>query len=189
VEGERESAVVAETNAELAATAREWLAAGRSGDTDAHYLARLQDAYVRALPSWSRWNRHFRVLVEDYLRMDRTQIAWANLARCRVSIDRGSKQRAAEASLTRLCQRQFPMSGLVDAIRPVAVLVAVLQARPGGDIVSSWKSPSCSPLVFAWQGQSGHDRHNTARDARPLREWAPEMATAVRIATRDLADR
>lgn len=179
-EGERGNRVVYETNAELAATARRWVASGRSGESDAAYLQGLRDAYERALPAWTRWNRHFRVLVEDYLGLDRTQIAWANLAKCRVSIDRGAKQRAAEAVLTRLCQRQFPMSALVEAIEPVAVLVAVLHARPGGDIVTSWSSPSWSPLVFTWQGQSGHDRHNTAPGARPLRDWAPAMADAVR---------
>jgi hypothetical protein len=53
--------------------------------------------------------------------MDRTQIAYTNLAKCRVSIDRGARQRAAEAVLTRLCQRDYPMADLVEAIRPVAV--------------------------------------------------------------------
>lgn len=174
--------VIADTNRELVDVSRRWLGRGRSAENDHQYLDGLRSAYVRALPSWSRWKRHFRPLVEDYLEMDRTQIAYANLAKCRVSIDRGARQRAAEAVLTRLCQRAYPMADLLDAIRPVAVLVAVLQARPGGDIVTTWSSPAWAPLVYAWQGQSGHDRHNTAPGARPLREWAPEMAAEVRAA-------
>jgi len=114
--------------------------------------------------------------------MDLTQIAWTNLAKCRVSIDRGARQRAAESTLTRLCQRQFPAKAVVEAIRPGAVLTAVLQAGRGGDVVGSWDSPSWSPLVWAWQGRSGHDRHNTAPGARRLSEWAPEMAEKVRAA-------
>lgn len=174
--------VIASTDREFIDVARAWLRSGRSAASDAEYLDGLRAAYVRALPSWSRWKRHFRPLVEDYLGMDRTQIAWANLAKCRVSIDRGSKQRAAEGVLTPMCQRQYPMADLVEASRPVAVLVAVLQARPGGDIVRSWSSQTCSPVVYTWQGQSGHDRHNTAPGARPLRQWAPEMAEQVRAA-------
>jgi hypothetical protein len=167
------------TDRQLVASAREWRDAGRSPATDAKYLEDLRRAHEDALPMWSRWKRHFRPLIEDCLGMDRTQIAWTNLAKCRVSLDRGPKQRAAEGKLTRLCQRAFPMNELVEAIRPVAVLVAVLRAGPDGDIVTRWSSPSCSPLVFSWQGQSGHDRHNTDPEARPLREWAPEMAREI----------
>jgi hypothetical protein len=78
------------------------------------------------------------------------------------------------------------MHELVEAIRPVAVLVAVLRAGTDGDLVTRWSSPSCSPLVFSWQGQSGHDRHNTDPEARPLQQWAPEMA---RVVKRTLAKR
>jgi len=181
-EGEKADPRIVRTNRQLAESAREWLAVGRSEDADDRYLDRLRTAYAEALPAWSRWQRHFRTLVEDYLQMDQAQIAWTNLAKCRVSIDRGAKQRAAEVQLTRLCQQTFPVADLVEAIRPRVVLVAVLGAVKPGEIVSSWSSPSCSPLVYAWQGQSGHDRHNTAPGARPLSEWAPEMANSVRAA-------
>ena len=180
LEVERRNPVIARTNADLIACAREWISAGRSEESDERYLDRLRNAHEDALPEWDRWRRHFRTLVEDYLGMSRSEIAWANLAKCLVSIDRGSKQRAAEGVLTRLCQREFPMSELVQAIRPAVVLVAVLHARPGGDIVRTWDAPGWSPLVFTWQGQSGHDRHNTKPGARRLSEWAPEMAARVR---------
>lgn len=182
---ERSNPVIARTNAELAAGAREWLASGRSEAADERYLRQLQATYKTALPAWSRWNRHFRTLIEDYLEMDRSEIAWVNVAKCRVSINRGARQRAAEAELTRLCQRQFPMSELVEAIRPVAVLIAGLHAGREGGIVSSWDSASASPMVFAWQAQSGHDRHNTAPGRRKLSEWAPSMAAEVRSAFAD----
>lgn len=177
---ERRDRTIGRTNAELATSAREWLAGGRSEPGDSRYLGRVRSAYEEALPQWARWQRHYRTLVEDYLGMSSTQIAWSNLAKCRVSIDRGPKQRSAEAALTRLCQSAFPIDRLIEAIRPVVVLVAVLNAKAGGGIVSSWESASCSPIVYTWQGQSGHDRHNTAPGARPLREWAPEMARRVK---------
>jgi len=177
----RDDGSVAErTDAELVAGAREWLTTGRSPTSDAGYLESLRSSYQQALPTWSRWQRHYRTLVEDYLGLDIGQIAWANLAKCRVAIDRGSAQRSAEGKLTRLCQRQFPAADLIEVLRPAAVLVAVLRARPGGGIVTSWGSESCAPLVFAWQGQSGHDRHNTAPGARRLAEWAPEAAAQIR---------
>jgi hypothetical protein len=138
--------------------------------------------YEEALPEWGRWRRHFKALVESYLEMDLTQIAWANLAKCRVSLELGPRQRAAEAPLQRLCQKAFPVSELVEAIRPTLVLVASLNAREGGPIVRTWRSESCAPLVFTWQGQSGHDRHNTAAGARPLSVWAPAMVAAARSA-------
>lgn len=111
----RDDGSVAErTDAELVAGARKWLTTGRSPTSDAGYLESLRSSYQQALPTWSRWQRHYRTLVEDYLGLD----------------IRGSE--------------------------------------------------SCAPLVFAWQGQSGHDRHNTAPGARRLAEWAPEAAAQIR---------
>lgn len=181
--------MIAQTNAELAEGARSWLASDRSPQADARYLERLRSAYEHALPRWPRWQRRFRTLIEDHLGMSPREIAWTNLAKCPVSIDRGSRVRAAERELTRLCQRAFPTAQLVEAIRPAAVLVAVLAGREGGDIVATWRSPSCSPLVWSWQGQSGHDRHNTAPWARRLAEWASEMAAAVRRPAGETAGR
>jgi hypothetical protein len=172
----------AQLDAELVAAHRDWLASERGLAADARFLSRLRVAYEGSLPFWPRWRRHFRPLVEVYLGMDPTEIAWTNLAKCRVAIHLGSRQRSAESRLTRLCQGAFPVSAVVEAIRPVAVLVAVLAARPGSGIVSSWSSDSCQPLVYTWQGQSGHDRHNTDPDRRPFSEWAPEAAAQIRSA-------
>lgn len=130
--------MIAQTNAELEEGARSWLASDRSPQADARYLERLRSAYEHALPRWPRWQRRFRTLIEDHLGMSPREIAWRNLAKCRVSIDRGSRVRAAERELTRLCQRAFPTAQLVEAIRPAAVLVAVLAGRDGGDIVATW---------------------------------------------------
>ena len=93
--------------------------------------------------------------------VDATQIARTNLAKCRVAIHRVPVSGRPESRLTRLCQGPFPVSALVEAIRPVAVRVAVLGARPGAGIVDTLASDRCLPLVYAWQGRSGHDRHNT----------------------------
>lgn len=175
--------VLRETNAALISSARRWLASGRSDESDSFYIESVRRAYEEGLPHWRRWRRHFRILVEKYLGLKISEIAWANLAKCRVPIDRGDAARRAEAKLTRICQVEFvPMSDLVDKIRPIAVLVSVLRAGRGGDIVTSWDGQHCSPRVYAWQGQSGHDRHNTHPEARPLHDWAPEMAADVRKA-------
>ncbi len=183
-EDEARNSVIRRTNTQMVNAHRRWLQRGRSRDEDRTYLEAVRGAYEDALPHWSRWKRHFRSLVQDYLGISRTDIAWANLAKCRVAIHLGSRIRTAEAKLTRLCQQEFsPVSQLVDAIRPGLVLTCVLHAKVGGGIVSSWESRSTSPIVFSWQGQSGHDRHNTDPDARQLREWAPRMAAAYRART------
>lgn len=176
-----ESATLRTNNAKIFQVTREWIKNGRSRGNDALYLESIRSAYENALPKWPRWTRHFKSLVVDYLKMDVTEVIWTNLAKCRVPIDRGSKARQAEARLTRLCQRKFiPMREIVDIVRPTAVLVCVLNAGQNGDIVDSWDGERCRPLVYSWQGQSGHDRHNTHPERRKLHEWAPEMAREVR---------
>ena len=83
---------------------RRWLQRGRSRDEDRTYLEAVRGAYEDALPHWSRWKRHFRSLVQDYLGISRTDIAWANLAKCRVAIHLGSRICTAPGSLdTHLC--------------------------------------------------------------------------------------
>ena len=186
-EDEARNPVSRRTNRELIDAHRTWVQHGRSPEGDRVYLERVRRAYEDALPQWNRWKRHFRWLVQDCLGLNRTEIAWTNLAKCRVAIHLGNRIRTSEAKLTRLCQREFaPVSELVEAIRPGLVLTCVLHAGRCGDIVSSWDSASMSPLVFPWQGQSGHDRHNTAPGARRLREWAPEMVSAYRARTESI---
>ena len=183
-EDEACDSVTRRANAELVRAHRRWAQRGRSRDEDRDYLAAVRVAYEDALPHWGRWKRHFCSLVEDHLCMSRREIAWTNLAKCRVPIHRGSRDRTAEAKLTRLCQSEFaPVSELVEAIRPSLVLCCVLYAAGGDDIVSSWDSPSASPLVYCWQGQSGHDLHNTDPNRRRLAEWAPEMVRAYEART------
>lgn len=168
---------VGATNAQLIAAHRRWLSEGRSAEEDALFLESIRQTYVDALPHWRRWTRHFRTLVEHHLGLKRTEIAWTNLAKCRLAVHRGN--RSAETELTRLCQMEFaPMAELIEAIRPELVLVAVLNATSGGGIVSTWNSPSTSPLVYSWHGQSGHDRHNRDPRRRKLSEWAPGMVAA-----------
>lgn len=153
---------------------------GRSKKNDAKYLEEVRKAYEIGLPHWSRYRRHFKTLIEDYLKLEITDIAWANLAKCRVPIDKGNVARKAEQRLTKLCQEEFaPLGRLVNRLRPVAVLLAVLKAGSNGNIVE-WNTSEWNPLVYSWQGQSGHDRHNTDPEARRLTEWAQEMALQVK---------
>ncbi len=181
IEREKKYPVIRRTNANLYNLTQKWIKKGRSSRKDAQYLKSAQICYEEALPNWPRWRRHFRTLVEDYLNMNVTNIAWTNLAKCRVSIDRGQKARTSESNLTRLCQRHFiPIRAIVDILQPVVILVSVLDAGRGGSIVESWDGQSCSPLVYSWQGQSGHDRHNADPRARRLHDWAPDMVREVR---------
>ena len=172
--------VNAATDGELVSVTRSWLTEGRSAASESATCTGC------GRPTFARFRRG-RGGGGTSARWSRTTSAWI-ARRSRTPILRSvacrstaaPNTRAAEATLTRLCQRAYPIAELAEALRPAAVLVAVLGGRPGGDIVSRWSSPTWSPLVYAWQGQSGHDRHNTAPGARPLHEWAPEMVEEVR---------
>jgi hypothetical protein len=171
---EQRQPVIARTNAMLVEATRRWRATGRGPAADAAYLAAIRTAYEEALPAWKRWQRHFRPLVEDHLGLDHTQVAYANLAKCRVPLSR------SESKVTKLCQRAFPMTQLVEAIRPQAALVAVLHAGAGGNIVSTWRSAHADPVVVSWFGRTGHDQHNTDPHRRKFEDWAPEAAKLIR---------
>ena len=154
----------------LVSSVRGWLRRGRSTSSDRKFLLSAQDEYEKWLPSWDRWNAHFRDFVSG-LGLDKTQIAWANLAKCRVAID----QRSAVDRVIRLCQGEFPAADLVDAIRPVAVLVCVLHAGEAGPIVKSWKTENASPLVFTWDGRRQTNERGEKRDV-----WRPRAIRAIK---------
>ena len=183
---EKKDPVNAKLDARLFATIRRWIRDGRSQRNDAEYLESARVCYEESLPGWSRWKRHFRTLVEEYLKMGVSDIVYTNLAKCRVPIDRGSNERNAQEKLIRLCQRDFiPMREIVDIVKPTAVLVCVLYAGRNGDIVKSWDGENCSPLVYSWQGQSGHNRHNRDPRAESLHQWAPDMVREIRVRLND----
>ena len=159
--------VIGRTNADLVEAHRRWLHNGRSQTEDMAFLEGVRSAYEEALPHWRRWNNPFRKLIQDHLGMSISEIAWDNLAKCRG----GS---SPHAKLAYFCQREFvPVSILIEALRPAVVLNCVLPAKPGGRIVSSWVSPSASPLVFSF-----HGRYSTDHEGRKLDEWAPEVVAA-----------
>ncbi len=169
-EDEAKDRDIARTNANLFETTRKWIKEGRSPESDADYLNSIRPTYEQALPSWSIWGRSFRPLVEDYLRKGIADIAYTNLAKCRLPIDRATEP------LMRLCERGFiPIRDVVDLVQPTAVLVCVLGAGRSGDIVVSWDSERYSPLVYPFQG-----RNSTDPAGRRRSEWAPEMARKVR---------
>jgi hypothetical protein len=62
------------------------------------------------------------------------------------------------------------MTRLVEAIRPKAVLVCVKHAGPDGLLGVNWRSGSCDPYVWAYQGLN-----RQAPDGRWQHEWEPEV--------------
>lgn len=151
--------------AEMGRVHRTWLEAGRSEDADTDFLERHREYYEVALPTWPRWNNVYRTFVEADLGMDVTQISFGNLAKCRAN-------EADTELLARVCQQVFPVSELVAALRPIAVVVAMLNAR---GIVRSWQGNSHQPLVWTFQGRNGK-----GQDGRRFAEWGPDLADAIR---------
>jgi hypothetical protein len=88
--------------------------------------------------------------------------------------------RALTPGYTSASARDFQPSTVVDAVAPVAVLVCVLDAAAGGGLNVTWRTADHDPLVYAWHGQTGHDRSNQDPLRRPLAAWGPEMAAEVR---------
>lgn len=164
-----------EATAGLVEGARSWLSSGRSARADKKYLDSVRNEYEGWLPTWPRWHQHRDVLLG--LGMDLTQIAWTNLAKCRVSIN----DKPAVDRVTTLCQAEFPMAELIEAIRPAAVLVAVLHAGEAGGIVKTWKSPHGNPLVFSWHGYHGTNERGEKQGV-----WRPRAIRAIKKRVEDL---
>jgi hypothetical protein len=154
---------ILEVNRRLVATARKWLEGGRLAESDSAYLERTRREYEKA---WDLWRvlAKFRRLVEDHLGLDRTQVAFGNLAKCRVA---GSMERQR---LARYCQRWMPASRLVEATAASMVLVSVIQAGTAGSIVGSWDTAEFHPRVFAFHGRRGTDS-----DGRRMEQWTQEL--------------
>jgi hypothetical protein len=166
-ETERGDPTIRDTNDRLIEATRSWTGPGlRSVTRDQQYLGAVRSAYEEALPAWNVW-KGFARLVEHELGLDVTRVAYANLAKCRVPIERSPDP------LVRLCQRQFPVAQLVAAIQPAVVLTCVLPARRGGPFV--WDSADARPVVLAWHGRNGTDP-----GGRPMATWAPEAGRALR---------
>lgn len=147
---------------------RDWVREGRSAASDSTYLRGARSAYSEAIQTWPQWRRYFRSIVEDYVGLDVTQIAWSNFAKCRTPAPGGG------IALARACQGQFPIADLIEAIHPVVVFTAVLAAGRPWEVVRTWGSLDPPPLVYAFHGLRGTD------DAgRKLRDWAAEAGRAV----------
>jgi hypothetical protein len=146
---------------------RRWLSSGRSQSSDTAYLESVREVFEWWLPTWRRWS-HFRALV-DKLQLDVQDIAWTNLAKCRVS------REANPDGVVRVCQSAFPIREVVEALRPEAVLSCVKNAYEGGPIVTTWRSANLPrPLVFTWDGRRGTDR-----DGRLLRVWTDDAVRQI----------
>ncbi len=163
--------VLRRTNREIAHACRAWRAAGRTPSTDRDFLEAIRRAYQAQLPETDRWKRHFRSLVEDHLGLDRTHVAWANFAKCRVPVDCERDVRPVMLA----CRPLYPVEDLVSAIRPRVVLSCVLDAADGGALVASWGSGHTRPLVFTWHGRTGKNLQG-----EPMREWAPRAGRQAR---------
>lgn len=95
-------------------------------------------------------------------------IAWTNLAKCRVS------REASPDDVVRFCQAEYPIREVIGAIRPATVLTCVKNAYEGGPIVETWRSASARPLVFTWDSRRGTDR-----EGRRLQVWTDEAVQRI----------
>ena len=155
-----------------------WQESGRSTLSDESYLDSTADAYEASIPRWPRGGVVMSLLAKLGDSVD--QAAWVNLARCQAP-----PTVTDEALLRQACQRSdvFPVSEVVDALRPSALFVAVLgtvdrTTRAGrfhhgdGTVLdgNEWH-----PLVYVFDG-----RQLTDRNQRKFDVWSAEAAAEIR---------
>jgi hypothetical protein len=174
LQDEQEKPNLRKTASATASQIREWTRqVPRTVGTDEAFLRSFQATSEEA---WRQWPRLaiFRRLFAG-LGIDSTQVAWSNLAKCRANDGLDS---AHLTKLCILCQHQFPVAELVEAIRPVAVLICVIAADPSreGEVVATWKpNDGRRPYVFAFEGRNGRDVKG-----RKMDEWELEVVPKVR---------
>ena len=156
----------------MASANRGWRQSTRDTARDTRYLESTREAYASLIPGWSRDSafgdvrRHLGDSVES--------IAWTNLAHCRAR-----PRTISEYALQLRCSSRdgdYPIGGLIAAIRPVAVVTSVLPIEttytrrydlsPGGGYREPW--------VCAFNGATGQ------RHGRPAGEWAIDAAATIR---------
>lgn len=146
-----------------------WRDRGRSSENDERYLEESRSAYEAAIPGWPIWSNQFLPVLKE-ARLDHTQVAYTNLAKCRAPLEEDDRMSRRLASL---CQSTFPLLALVERMRPAFVLVsstlgdeiAVLDASQ-----ARWK---------CWDGRTGMSGSN-----RPS-TWRPLLAGQIRNARRN----
>jgi hypothetical protein len=82
-----------------------WKRAERSETTDAAFLAEVRRYYKAAASTWGPWRRSFGPVVEDALEMDLSQVVYANLAKCRQQLGKGSAETLAVLPAAVPCRR------------------------------------------------------------------------------------
>ncbi len=117
----RDKPVLEVADRRLVELTRRWKDDRRTPESDETYLRGVQNASKDAIQWWHSWRQQqFKLVVQDTLELRIEDVAWANFAKCRVPIENPDSQKY---KILRLCRTRFPIHELVDAIRPVAVLV------------------------------------------------------------------
>jgi hypothetical protein len=159
---------------EIIESIRAWRTAGRSPAADATFLRATREAHERTVPTWSLWKQHFGPVVSE-LGLRVGCVALTNLAKCRADLDADD---GLSVRLAKLCQPAFPISGLVEALQPKAVLVASVSlpedssGRPGQTRSSSAgteRTSKTNPGALEANGYASRpdESGDDLRDAKP----------------------
>ena len=149
---------------------RAWRDAPKDSAAAEVFLTASRRAYASLAPGWKRdWE--FR-LVREALGDGIEEVAWTNLAHCRVR----PKALDDEYPLQRRCSSTdgaFPIGGLLGAIRPVAVLSCVQPLETSERHRYVWSGGGWDAKVFAFHGMHG-TRNGENRDV-----WARKVAEEI----------
>lgn len=151
----------------------DWRLRGRSDSSDAEYLIESRAAYEAAIITWPTWWLQFKPILDD-ARLDHTQVAYTNLAKCRAVLD---DEDGRSRSLARLCQSAFPIVDLVRSLDPKFVLVATTL---GEDLSAA--DPAGPGRWVCWDGR------NFKMGIEHATSWRPLVAGRIRTARSRLGE-
>ena len=99
--------VLSQDRAPLALAAKVWVDAGRSGGTDAAYLAEVRDFYRQVTPTWENGGTVWRTFAKlrAQLGVRSEEVAFSNIAKCEMHPSRQLRQADSRMSAPISAQR------------------------------------------------------------------------------------
>lgn len=105
---------------------------------------RIDSGYLASAPTWDYWKKNYgKLLSQGHVPI--TQVAFANVAKCRTATEEPS---SASAKLAKACSKVYPPAELIAVLQPAVILLASLTLEPG-DVGDA--------RLIQWNGRTGTD--------------------------------
>lgn len=141
-----------------------WRTSGRTPTGDERFLTESTEAYLASAPTWDYWQKNYDKLLTQG-RVPITEVAFANVAKCRTATEESS---TASAKLAKACSKVYPPSELIAILKPAVILLASLRLDVG-DIGEA--------RLIQWNGRTGQDT-----DGNRMSTWIEVQSNRLRQA-------